>query len=165
MQSLWKLLLIGFLTSIMPISAFEHGYTSCGSKYVKHKHSESSYKHAWCSNHSGIEEFKNPDKTRIDCLTDTNATEFDFASKWAESIGQALYYQLISGKKAMVVLILEEPESQMCYFERVKKMGKMYNFDTEYVTPDILNIKNGKCPYIDCKCNKKCGRRKQINKF
>ncbi len=29
------------------------------------------------------------------------------------------------------------------------------NFDGEYVTPEILNIKKVKSPYSDCKCHKK----------
>lgn len=125
------------------------------SKYTKHRHSESSYQHAWCSAHNGTEEYQNEDLTRVDCLTDYHAVEFDFANKWAESIRQALHYQLVTGKRGMVVLILEEPKREMIYYNRVKKLGEIYNFDVEYVTKEILNIKNGKCPYVDCKCNKK----------
>lgn len=134
---------------------FDYGYTSTGFKYVKHKHSEASYQHAWCSMNQGIEEFENKDKTRVDCLTATHAVEFDFANKWAESIGQALHYQKMTGKKAKVVLILEKPKKQMVYYWRVFELGKLHNFDVEYVTPSIMQLKNGKCPYIDCKCNKK----------
>ena len=54
------ILISGFALSA---SAFEYGYTSTGYKYVKHRHSESSYQHAWCSAHNGIEEFENK-KTR-----------------------------------------------------------------------------------------------------
>jgi len=135
-------------------SAFEYGYTSDGFKSVIHHHSESSYQHAWCSAHNGIEEFENSDKTRVDCLTDTHAIEFDFADKWAESIGQALHYSFMTGKRAKVILILENHEKQMCYFERVQNLGKIHNFDVEYVTPEILNIQDGKCQYKDCKCHK-----------
>lgn len=71
------------------VSAFEYGYTKYGFKYVKHKHSESSYQHAWCFAHGGIEEYENDDFTRVDCLTKKYAVEFDFANKWSESIGQA----------------------------------------------------------------------------
>ena len=46
-----------------------------------------------------------------------HAIEFDFAEKWAESIGQALHYSFMTGKRAKVVLILENPEKQMCYFQ------------------------------------------------
>lgn len=139
----------------MPAFAFEYSHTPNGFKYVKHIHSESSYQHAWCSAHKGIEEYENKDKTRVDCLTDYYAVEFDFANKWAESIGQALHYQYMTGKRGMVVLILEEPEKEMVYYNRVKKLGEIHNFDVEYITPDILNIKDGNCPYEDCKCHGK----------
>lgn len=136
------------------IFAFEYGYTNEGYKYVKHKHSESSYQHAWCSAHNGVEEYQNEDFTRVDCLTDKNAVEFDFANKWAESIGQALHYQYMTGKKAKVVLILENPKQEMVYFERVKNLSKIYNFDAEYITSENLCLKNNKCPYPECKCNR-----------
>ena len=135
--------------------AIEYRYASNGFKYAYHHHSESSYQHAWCSAHKGIEEFENADKTRVDCLTSVHAVEFDFANKWAESIGQALHYQLMTGKKAMVVLILEDPQKKMVYYNRVKKLGTIHGFDVDYITPEILNIKDGKCPYVDCKCHKK----------
>lgn len=146
-------------------SAFEYSYTSDGFKYVIHRHNESSYQHAWCIAHNGIEEFENPDKTRVDCLTDTHAIEFDFANKWAESIGQALHYSKMTGKKAKVILILENPEKQMCYFERVQNLGKIHNFDVEFVTPEILNIQDGKCQYKNCKCHKiKTKKHKFLNR-
>ena len=136
-------------------ASFDYSYTSNGYKFVKHNHSESSYQHAWCSMHKGIEEYENKDFTRVDCLTQYHAVEFDFANKWAKSIGQALHYEYMTGKKGMVVLILENPQKQIVYFNRVKALSKKYNFDVEYITPAILNIKNGTCPYINCKCHKK----------
>ena len=143
--------------------AFEYGYAPNGFKYVVHKHSESSYQHAWSKAHNGIEEYENQDKTRVDCLTQYHAVEFDFANKWAESIGQALHYQLMTGKKAMVVLILEDPAKEMVYYHRVKRLGKIHGFDVEYVKMDILNLdKNGKCPYVDCKCHKYDNKKQKI---
>ncbi len=41
--------------------------------------------------------------------------KFDFGSKWAESIGQALYYSIQTGKKPGIVLILEK-ESDYKYW-------------------------------------------------
>ena len=150
------ILLVFILIFLQPnIFAFEYGYIGNGYKYVKHKHSESSYQHAWCSAHNGVEEYENEDFTRVDCLTKTNAVEFDFANKWAESIGQALHYQYMTGKKAKVVLILEEPKKEMVYFNRVKKLSEIHNFDIEYITQDILCTKENKCPYDDCKCRRK----------
>lgn len=126
-------------------------------KAVYHPHSESSYQHVWCSAHNGIEEYENPDKTRVDCLTDTHAVEFDFANKYYEGIGQALHYSVMTGKKPMVVLILDSKylKEQMIYFERIKKIGEVFNIDVEYVSDEILNLdENNKCPYLDCKCNR-----------
>ena len=60
----------------------------------------------------------------------------------------------MTGRRGKVVLILEKPKKEMVYFNRVLELGKIYNFDVEYVTPRILHLKDGKCPYPDCKCNK-----------
>ena len=140
-------------TSLMAIAtSFEYQICNLGWRHVHHWHNESSYQHAWCSKQNGIEEYENTDKTRVDCLTATHAVEFDFANKWAESIGQALHYQKMTGKRAKVVLILEKPKKQMIYFKRVEELGKIHNFDFEYVTPKLLNIQKGKCQYFDCKC-------------
>lgn len=152
MKNFGVIFIIILILLTLKANAFEYGYTSSGYKYVKHLHSESAYQHAWCSANAGIEEYKNKDLTRVDCLTKTNAVEFDFANKWAESIGQALHYQKMTGKRGKVVLILENPKLEMVYYNRVKALGCIYNFDVEYVTPQILHLINNKCPYSDCKC-------------
>ena len=137
-------------TSVFP---FEYNYTKSGFKYVVHKHNEASYQEAWCKLNNGIMEFENKDFTRVDCLTKNNAVEFDFANKWAESIGQALHYEIMTNKKAKVVLILED-KNEMVYFKRVERLAKKYGFDAEYITEKILNPnKKGKCQNIKCKCH------------
>jgi hypothetical protein len=76
---------------------------------AKRLHPESYYQEAWCREHGGQTEVRLPDKTRSDCLTETHAIEFDFGNKWAEAIGQSLYYSLQTEKKAGIALILEDP--------------------------------------------------------
>lgn len=148
-----KVNLLIFIILFLPLRAYS--YTTYNYNNTKHLHYESSYQHAWCSAHKGIEEYENSDSTRVDCLTSTHAVEFDFANKWAESVGQALHYQKMTGKKGKVVLILENPQKEIVYFNRVKDLGELHNFDVEYVTPQILCVKeDGTCPYLDCKCNK-----------
>lgn len=68
---------------------------------------------------SGYVEYTLPDKTRVDCLTDEYAIEFDFAKKWAESIGQSLYYAKQTGKKPAVAIILKK-QSDKKYVQRIK---------------------------------------------
>ena len=72
------------------------------------EHPEKWYQERWCAEKGGEMEVVLPDRTRCDCLTTTNAVEFDFGPKWAEAIGQALYYSIQTGKRAGVVLILEK---------------------------------------------------------
>jgi len=142
----------------IPVYAKNFKYKYGRGKYVYHLHNESSYQHAYCSMHAGIEEYKLPDKTRVDCLTDKYAIEFDFANKKYEAVTQALWYGMNTGKLPNVILILDNKyqDKQMIYYERIKKIGEVYNFEVEYITNDILNIdETGKCPYIDCKCRRK----------
>ena len=49
------------------------------------------------------------------------AIEFDFAKKWAESIGQSLYYSKMTGKSPAVVLILTSPNDYH-YVKRVERL-------------------------------------------
>ena len=74
---------------------------------AKRLHPEKFYQQQWCQQQGGQVEVVLPDKTRCDCLTNSHAIEFDFGDKWAEAIGQALYYAIQTGKRAGIVLILE----------------------------------------------------------
>ncbi len=80
--------------------------------FAAHAHPEKYYQVRWCSQHNGQAEVVLADKTRADCITETHAIEFDFGKKWAESVGQSLYYSLQTGKRAGIVLILESPADQ-----------------------------------------------------
>ncbi len=149
-------LAILFVQLVAVATPFEYETCNLGWKHVHHEHNEESYQRAWCSAHNGIMEYENSDFTRVDCLTKKHAVEFDFANKWHESIGQALHYGLMTKRKPMVVLILDNPEKQMVYYNRVKKLGKKYKFDVEYVTNDILKLdEDGKCNNPKCKCRRK----------
>lgn len=81
---------------------------------------EKDYVNKYCT---GIKEYTLPDKTRIDCLTDEYAIEFDFAKKWAESIGQSLYYAKKTGKKPAVAIITSG-EQDMKYIKRIQETDK-----------------------------------------
>ena len=80
-----------------------------GTAEAGHRHPEKYYQEKWCAEHGGQAEVVLPDQTRADCITSTHAVEHDFGPKWAEAIGQALYYSLQTGKRAGIVLILEKP--------------------------------------------------------
>jgi len=58
-------------------------------------------------------------------LTATHAIEVDFAKKWAESIGQALFYAEMTGEKPGVYLIIESDRDYR-YLKRLKLVAKKY---------------------------------------
>ncbi len=94
--------------------------------FAKHDYSEKYYQNIWCRQNAGVSEYVLQDKTRIDCLTKDYAVEFDFASKWAESVGQSLYYAKMTKKKPAVALIMEQ-SSDNKYYKRLEVLSKEYN--------------------------------------
>lgn len=82
---------------------------------------ESYYVNQWCTSDFGRKEAVLWDMTRVDCLAKDYAVEFDFAKKWAESIGQALYYSKMTGKKPAVALILTSPTDYR-YVKRIERL-------------------------------------------
>ena len=89
---------------------------------TKEKLHEADYVHAYCK---GTEEYVLPDKTRVDCLTETHACEFDWAKKWYEGFGQAHWYSHNTGKKPCLVLILKSDKDYI-YFNRAKILCDKY---------------------------------------
>ena len=69
------------------------------------KMQEKDYVNQYCT---GQIEYRLDDKTRVDCLTDEYVIEFDYAKKWAESVGQSLYYAKKTGKNPAVAIILKK---------------------------------------------------------
>lgn len=82
---------------------------------------ESYYQNQWCTGDFGRKEVVLWDMTRVDCLAKDYAIEFDFAKKWAESIGQSLYYSKLTSKKPAVALILTSPTDYR-YVKRVERL-------------------------------------------
>lgn len=97
---------------------------------AKHAHPEKWYQERWCAEKGGKAEVVLEDRTRCDCLTDKNAIEFDFGPKWAESIGQALYYSIQTGKRAGIVLILEKPTDRK-YWIRLNTIIQHFNLPVD----------------------------------
>ena len=64
---------------------------------------------AFCLAHGGELEHRLPDGARVDCLTATHAWEIDPSEKWAEAIGQALYYAVATDRTPGIVLVVDTP--------------------------------------------------------
>jgi len=104
-------------------------------------HSEKWYQSRWCKAQGGQTEVVLRDKTRCDCLTEEHAIEFDFGSKWAESIGQALHYSILTGKKAGIVLILEK-QTDFKYWFQTYTIIQHYNLPIDLWKIEPIFIQN-----------------------
>lgn len=84
------------------------------------KYNEHYYQTKLCNELDGKMEFVLKDRTHVDCLTDEYAIEVDFARKWAEGIGQSLFYADMTGRKPSVALIVGEDDSR--YLKRLYRV-------------------------------------------
>ncbi|GAB4485958.1 MAG: hypothetical protein OHK006_13020 [Thermodesulfovibrionales bacterium] len=78
---------------------------------------ERDYQARWCRAHAGVMEFRLDDGARVDCVTATHAAEVEFAPKWAEAVGQSLYYAAQTGLEPGIVLIMGTDDQR--YYDRL----------------------------------------------
>lgn len=101
---------------------------------------EADYVNRYCM---GKVEYVLPDRTRIDCLTETHAIEFDFGRKWAEALGQSVYYSAQTGKRAGIVLILDT-RTEVRYLNRLRLAVEHAGIDVDIsIAPLQETIKTG----------------------
>ncbi len=105
-----------------------------------HLYPEKYYQNQWCSKWGGRQEVKLIDNTRIDCETKSYVVEFDFAPKWAESVGQSLHYARLTGKKPAIVLILET-DNDLKHYQRLVPLCQKYSITLWYMKSPGYNIK------------------------
>jgi len=89
------------------------------------KKNERYYQERLCDKLDGVIEYTLKDKTRVDCLTDEYAIEVDWAKKWAEGVGQSLYYAHMTERKPAIGLIVNSKDSR--YIKRVNKLAKEFD--------------------------------------
>jgi hypothetical protein len=85
------------------------------------------------------------DNTRVDVMTTTHSIEVDFAEKWAESIGQALHYEGMTGKQAGVLLIVKGKEENR-FVKRLVTVAAKHGIDVW-----IWDYLNNTCTKIEYK--------------
>lgn len=119
---------------------------------AKRLYHEAEYQKAWCDKRGGVMEYELPDKCRVDCLLPDMAVEFDFANKWAECIGQAIYYGQQTNRQAACVLIMERGEKDLKYLKRLRRAAyrKGVGLRTFTMKPEHVcdPAKRNDCPHI-----------------
>lgn len=92
---------------------------------ASHPRQERDYQESFCERIDGETEVVLSDLTRVDCLNERYAVEVDFACKWAEGIGQSLYYSERTGRKPAVALIIKEGEER--FLKRLETVARQYD--------------------------------------
>ncbi len=119
---------------------------------AKRLYSEATYQNKWCEAKGGVTEYKLNDKTRVDCLLPDLAVEFDFANKWAECIGQSLYYGRMTDRQPACVLIMERGKKDVKYLKRLRKVAykKGIKMRTFTLKPEYIcdPAEQSNCPHI-----------------
>ena len=93
----------------------------------------------YCSQIKGNIEYRLADKTRVDCLTEITAYEFDFAKKFYEAIGQSLYYSIKTNRNAGIYLIVQD-FNDFKYINRAIVVCSKYNIELIVVEDIVKDI-------------------------
>ena len=88
--------------------------------------------------HSTGVEVRLADRTRVDILTEDYAIEVDFATKWAEAIGQALHYARMTGRKPGVIIIIRDAAKDIQHASRCAYLAGQHGmyFSLFFALPD-----------------------------
>ena len=78
------------------------------------------------------------DWSRVDILTEVYAIEIDYCYKWAEGIGQALFYAEKTGRLPGVVLILAKRKNYENYINRIMLVADKYNIVVWTITESFV---------------------------
>ena len=81
------------------------------------------------------------DDTRCDLVTATQAIEVDWAPKWAEAVGQALYYGTVLNKEPTIILLVVDLEKERRYVYRCQTVAAQYKIKLYVERVDSLTLK------------------------
>jgi hypothetical protein len=117
------------LTMLLAILAIQSAYALENEDY---------YNRQFCTQESGQAEYSLPDRSRVDCLTDTHAFEADWADglKVYESIGQSLYYAAETGKKPGILLLVRKHNSEK-HIRKVKRVIESWSLPVKLIVKDV----------------------------
>jgi hypothetical protein len=120
-----NILILVFTMAILPANAIEN---------------EDYYNRQFCTQESGQAEYSLPDRSRVDCLTDTHAYEADWADglKVYESIGQSLYYAAETGKKPGILLLVRKKNSDK-HIRKVRRVIENWSLPIKLVIQDVMS--------------------------
>tara|TARA_R110002020_G_scaffold376130_3_gene587280 strand:+ start:8141 stop:8539 length:399 start_codon:yes stop_codon:yes gene_type:complete len=93
---------------------------------------------ALAAKYEGEVEHRLWDLTRVDLLTEEYAIEADWSYKWAEGIGQSLYYAEVTGKKPAVMILVKDIKKETRYIYRLQTVAAKHDIKVfiEVIEPE-----------------------------
>lgn len=80
-----------------------------------------------------------PDNSRVDILCDSYSIEVDFANKWAEAVGQSLFYARQCSRSAGILLIKSKRQDSI-YISRLYSISQPLNIKVWIINAQTLRI-------------------------
>lgn len=80
-----------------------------------------------------------PDNSRVDILCNNYAIEVDFANKWAEAVGQSLFYARQCSRSAGILLIKSKRQDST-YISRLYSISQPLNIKVWIINAQTLRI-------------------------
>lgn len=103
---------------------------ACDAEAVKKN--EDYYNTKFCDEKNGVREYILADGARVDCITEEHAIEADWSYKWAEAIGQSLYYASQTGLEPGILFIYKEGRPTPCqHYERLVGALQWWGLEVE----------------------------------
>jgi len=81
-----------------------------------------------CEIWEGEQDYLLQDQTRVDCMTEEMAVEFEFADNWKRALGPALHASSRTGKAAAIAMILRR-ESDEAYVKELMAVKKNFGLE------------------------------------
>ena len=92
---------------------------------IAQKYKESYYQKTFCDFWGGVTEVRLDSGTRVDCLTNEAAIEFDFAKNWFNCYAQSLFYGMETFRPPICVLIYDSQRDQR-YKRNIERLNSFY---------------------------------------
>lgn len=106
-----------FAILIIPTTCFATSYQPLGEFQSK-----------WCTENGGVVDYVHEDySNNIACIKDQYAIDVEYANKWKEAVGQALYYSAITGKKPGIALIIQNLTDDKKHVESLRLVANKFN--------------------------------------
>ena len=115
---------------------------------TNHKKQDADYVKEVCKIQRGQTEVYVSKRSRVDCVTAKYVIEVDYADLWKRNIDQALRYGKDSGKKAKLVLVVED-KSELSYVKKARAEVKLKSLNLEIETFENFESREQSLAEID----------------